>query len=68
MFSLWMNHQILEQAEKIILWKNNLRAHRVDFTAFSGVTGNSWEKPCFSRDVKYTIRWDSNDDSNGIQG
>ena len=33
--SFLRNHQILVQVETIILRKNNLRAHRVDFDAFS---------------------------------
>ena len=59
LFVLLRNHHILEQVEKIILWKNNLRAHRVDFPAFSSANRNWWEKPCISHVVKYTIRWES---------
>ena len=59
LFVLWMNNHILEQVEKVILWKTNLRAHRVDFTAFSRVIGNWWEKPCISHVVNYTIGWES---------
>ena len=46
-----MNHQILEQLEKVILWETNLRAHRVDFTAFYHAIGNWWEKHV----VNYTV-------------
>ena len=59
LFTLLRNHQILEQVETIILWKNNLRAHRVDFAAFSCTIRNWWEKPCVSHVVKYTARWES---------
>ena len=31
----------------------------VDFAAFSCAIRNSWEKPCISHVVKYTIRWKS---------
>ena len=44
---------------RIILWKNNLGAHRVDFAAFFCAIKNWWEKPCVSHVVKYTIRWES---------
>ena len=57
LFTLLRNHQILEQVETIILWKNNLRAHRVDFAAFSCTIRNWWEKPCISHVVKFTTRW-----------
>ena len=59
LFSLSRNHQILKQVGTIILWKNNMRVHRVDFAAFSSAIRNWWEKPCISHVVKYTIRWES---------
>ena len=46
-----MSRQILEQLEKVILWKTNLRVHRVDFTAFYHAIGNLWEKHV----VNYTV-------------
>ena len=49
----------MEQVEIIILWKNNLRTHRVDFAAFSRAIRNWWEKPCISHMVKFTIRCES---------
>ena len=39
--------------------EKQLKAHRVDFAAFSRTIGNWWEKLCFSHVVKYTIRWES---------
>ena len=40
LFVLLRNPQILEKVETIILWKNNLRAHKVDFAAFSHAIRN----------------------------
>ena len=40
LFGLLRNHQILKQVEKIILWKNKLRAHKVNFAAFSHAIRN----------------------------
>ena len=57
LFALLRNHQILEQVETIILWKNNLRVHWVDFAAFSRAIKNWWEKSSVSHVVKYSIRW-----------
>ena len=37
---LLRNPQILELAEKTTLWKNNLRAYRVGFAAFSHAMGS----------------------------
>ena len=37
---LLKNHQILELAKKIRLWKNNLRSYRVSFAAFSHAMGS----------------------------
>ena len=59
LFALLRNHQILEQVDTIILWKNNLRAHKVDFAAFFCAIRNWWEKLCVSHLVKYAIRWES---------
>ena len=59
LFALSRSHQILEQVETIILWKNNLRAHRVDFAQFYRAIRNSWEKPCVSLVLKCSIRWES---------
>ena len=59
LFSLLRNHQILEQLKTIILWKNNMRAHRMKFAAFYHAIINWWEKPCASHVVKYTIRRES---------
>ena len=61
LFSLLRNHQILEQLKTIILWKNNMRAHRMKFAAFSRAIINWWEKPCASHLVKYTIRRESDE-------
>ena len=49
-----------KEVEKIILWKNDLRAHKVGFAAFFQAIGNWWEKPCISYVVKYKIEWESN--------
>ena len=57
LFALLRNHQILEKVETIILWKNNLRVHWVDFAAFSRAIKNWWEKSSVSHVVKYSIRW-----------
>ena len=59
LFVLLRNHQMLEQIETIIMWKNNLRAHRVNFAAFSRAIRNWWEKRCISHVVNYTIRCES---------
>ena len=59
LFSLLRNYQILEQLKTIILWKNNIRAHRMKFSAFYCAIINWWEKPCTSHVVKYTIRRES---------
>ena len=42
-----------------MLCKNNLRARRMDFAAFSCAIRNWMEKPHISHLVKYTIRWES---------
>ena len=60
-FFLFQNHQILEQVEKIILWKKNLRAHSVGFAAFFNAMGNWREKLCIPCVVKDTIRWESDE-------
>ena len=57
LFVLWINHQIFEQVENVIRWKNNLRALTGDFTAFSHAIGNWFEKPCIFYVVKNTIGW-----------
>ena len=40
LFVLLRNHQSLEQVGKIIQWKKNLRAHKMDFAVFSRVIRN----------------------------
>ena len=59
LFALLRNHQILEQVETIILWKNNLRALQVDFVAFSRAIRDWSEKPCVFHVLNYTMRWES---------
>ena len=41
---------------RIILWKNNLGAHKVGFAAFFCAIKNWWEKPCVSHVEYHKLR------------
>ena len=51
--------QLLYGNNNMYCRKNNLRAHRVGFAAFSCAIRNWWKKPCISYVVKCIIRWES---------